>query len=432
MCHIRRRDNLTAALHMVVESVFWFHPLVWWIGARLVEEREHACDEAVLRSLRDGHTYAEAILIVSKRYVEVPLVCVSGISVAGSVLKRRIRAILEDRAGLELSFVRKAVLLTASMTAMALPILIGVLNPTYIRAQDQAAEHLAFEVASVKLNTQMPLFAGAALAEKEAMLRAMALQYLPSGRFLARGIPIPFLIFEAYSVSPGSSRRITLSPELRKTMDPRAEWARYDIEAVAEKEAIPANASQQVRMQKMRLMLQTLLVDRFKLRVSHETKEVPVYALVVGKNGPRLQKSAMDDAQCAAKRDDKLQIARVGGGGDPAACHAFAGGQGPGLRGQAIDMSDLAQAIEVFADRPVVNRTDLNGLYKIDVPGWVPLGQDAIRSPGSEATAEERAFGDPSRPTLSDVLQGLGLRMEATKAQVDMFVVEYFERPGPD
>ncbi len=48
-CHIRRRDNLTSACHMIVEAIFWFHPIVWWIGAKLVEEREQACDEAVLK-----------------------------------------------------------------------------------------------------------------------------------------------------------------------------------------------------------------------------------------------------------------------------------------------------------------------------------------------------------------------------------------------
>jgi len=47
--HVRRRDNLAAAMHLVVEAIFWFHPLVWWLGARLVEERERACDEEVLR-----------------------------------------------------------------------------------------------------------------------------------------------------------------------------------------------------------------------------------------------------------------------------------------------------------------------------------------------------------------------------------------------
>ena len=50
--HVRRRDNLAAAIHMVVEALFWFHPLVWWIGARLVEERERACDEEVVATGR--------------------------------------------------------------------------------------------------------------------------------------------------------------------------------------------------------------------------------------------------------------------------------------------------------------------------------------------------------------------------------------------
>ena len=49
LCHVRHRDNLIAAIHMFVETVFWFHPLVWWIGKRMVEERERACDEEVLR-----------------------------------------------------------------------------------------------------------------------------------------------------------------------------------------------------------------------------------------------------------------------------------------------------------------------------------------------------------------------------------------------
>lgn len=50
VAHIERRDNVTATAHMVVEAIFWFYPLVWWIGKRLMEERERACDEAVLRA----------------------------------------------------------------------------------------------------------------------------------------------------------------------------------------------------------------------------------------------------------------------------------------------------------------------------------------------------------------------------------------------
>src|SRR5580704_13847301 len=95
LCHVRRRDNLTAAIHMAVEAIFWFHPLVWWIGKRLVDERERACDEAVLLASGDPESYAEGILNVCKFYLESPLLCVSGVT--GSNLKNRIRAIMTQR-----------------------------------------------------------------------------------------------------------------------------------------------------------------------------------------------------------------------------------------------------------------------------------------------------------------------------------------------
>jgi len=94
LCHVRRRDNLTAAIHTVVETIFWFHPLVWWIRARLVEEREHACDEVLLGKVGDAKDYAEGILNVCKLYLESPLKCVSG--VMGSNLKKRVHSIILD------------------------------------------------------------------------------------------------------------------------------------------------------------------------------------------------------------------------------------------------------------------------------------------------------------------------------------------------
>ena len=62
LCHWRRQDNFTAALHMLVEGLFWFHPLVWWLETRLIAERERACDEAVLASGHEPELYAESIL----------------------------------------------------------------------------------------------------------------------------------------------------------------------------------------------------------------------------------------------------------------------------------------------------------------------------------------------------------------------------------
>lgn len=61
-CHIRRGDNLTAAIHRCIEALFWFHPLVWWIGANLLRERETACDEAVIEEGHEQRAYAESIL----------------------------------------------------------------------------------------------------------------------------------------------------------------------------------------------------------------------------------------------------------------------------------------------------------------------------------------------------------------------------------
>jgi hypothetical protein len=69
----RRRDNLTGVLHMIVEALFWFHPLTWWLGARLMEERERACDEEVLRLGNQPEDYAEGILNICDLYCQLPL-----------------------------------------------------------------------------------------------------------------------------------------------------------------------------------------------------------------------------------------------------------------------------------------------------------------------------------------------------------------------
>lgn len=90
LCHLRRRDNLAALMHMVVEAVFWFHPLVWWLGARLMDERERACDEEVLRRGSEAEAYAEGILKVCELYLQSPLKCVAGVT--GANLRKRIEA----------------------------------------------------------------------------------------------------------------------------------------------------------------------------------------------------------------------------------------------------------------------------------------------------------------------------------------------------
>ena len=136
MCHVQRRDNLTATIHMVVEAAFWFHPAVWWIKSRLLEERERACDEAVLQSGNEAQLYAESILNVCKFYVESPLACISGVT--GSDLKRRIVRIMTEQVARKLDFSRKLLLCVAGIAAVAVPVVFGLVHITQVRAQSTA------------------------------------------------------------------------------------------------------------------------------------------------------------------------------------------------------------------------------------------------------------------------------------------------------
>ena len=114
MCHVRRRDNIFAAIHMVVEAIFWFNPLVWWIGSRMVEERERACDEEVLQMGCEPGDYVGGILQVCRFYNESPLPCVAGVT--GADVKKRLRGILAGSVVREWNVGKKAALVSGART----------------------------------------------------------------------------------------------------------------------------------------------------------------------------------------------------------------------------------------------------------------------------------------------------------------------------
>ena len=169
LSHVRRRDNLAAAIHMVVETIFWFHPLVWWLGARMVDERERACDEDVLRLGSKPQVYAESVLKVCEFYVESPIVCVAGVT--GSNLKKRMERIMSDRVGKKLNGWRKLFLATAGVASLAVPIVAGLLTaPRQLAAQSAAVPQsleemeakgvkMSFDLVSVKPNNSDGRFA---------------------------------------------------------------------------------------------------------------------------------------------------------------------------------------------------------------------------------------------------------------------------------
>jgi beta-lactamase regulating signal transducer with metallopeptidase domain len=135
-CHVRWRDNLAAALHMLVQNLFWFHPLIWWIGTRLLEERERACDEAVLAEGHRPASYAEGILKVCDHYLASRLSCVAGIS--GANITRRIEDIMDNRPIEKLGAMRKMVITSAACATIAVPIALEVLTSPNALAEESA------------------------------------------------------------------------------------------------------------------------------------------------------------------------------------------------------------------------------------------------------------------------------------------------------
>lgn len=126
LCHVRRRDNLTAVAHMVVQALFWFYPLTWWLGARLVEERERACDEAVIRAGHERETYARGILQTCRHGLQSPLICVAGVS--GANLKKRVEVIMTAPLASPSSHAAKTMFGAAVVAVLSAPVATGVLS----------------------------------------------------------------------------------------------------------------------------------------------------------------------------------------------------------------------------------------------------------------------------------------------------------------
>jgi hypothetical protein len=239
--------------------------MVWWIGARLIEERERACDEEVLRLCGEPRIYAEAILKVCKRYAEASLVCVSGVS--GSNLPKRMEAIMMNRIGSRLNVGTKIVLAVAAMTVLILPVVVGAMSPV---AQVRGESAPRFEVASIKLNTTatIPLS-----ATHLAFLRGAGAGNARDGRFRVVGdlaaMPVSVLIQIAYNLK-----------DLQ--LDGGPSWVRTD------RYEVDARAEGSATFEQMRPMLQALLADRFKLTLRRETRQLPVYDLLPDRGGLKI------------------------------------------------------------------------------------------------------------------------------------------------
>jgi uncharacterized protein (TIGR03435 family) len=401
LSHVRRRDNLAAAMHMVVEAIFWFHPLVWWLGARLLEERECACDEEVLELGGQRQLYAEGILKVCEFCVGCPLACVSGVT--GADLKGRIVRIMTQRIAEKLDFSRKLLLSCAGLVALAVPIVFGLLHATQSRAESQdqktTANGRVYDVASIKPN--------------KSGTNMVRLMLTPDGLSETNGT-LQMLINAAYGVE---NNQISGAPNWVNTES-------YDIEAKMDSSTAEElrKLSEDERRTERQRMLQALLAERFKLTVRRESKELPIYALVVAKDGPNLQE---------AKPGDTYPNGIKGPDGQPGAGMMMMGREG--LTAQGIPIANLVRHLSRVLGRKVVDKTGLTGKYDFTLK-WTPdQSQSAmLRGPeGGQPGTGSAAAPEASEPSIFTALQEqLGLKLDSQKGPVEILIIDHVEKPS--
>ena len=171
-------------------------------------------------------------------------------------------------------------------------------------------------------------------------------------------------------------------------------------------------------------MLQVLLADRFGLVIHRETQELPVYTLVIAKNGPKLQV-----AKPGAAYPNGIKLPP---GTEAAGVWVMRQGVGGSftITAQAIPLASLVPQLSFNAGRPVLDKTGLVGKY--DFTLTYSLDQNQFQSPGSAPNGQPSATPpDPSGPSLFTALQEqLGLKMEAGKGPVEIIVIDHAERPS--
>jgi uncharacterized protein (TIGR03435 family) len=240
-------------------------------------------------------------------------------------------------------------------------------------------------------------------------------QYTPNaGQLRATHIPLLQLLVFAYK------------PDMYQIQSFRTQlpgWARstsFDVEA---------HAAGTPDKDQMRVLVQSLLEDRFALRVHRETREIPIFALVLakpGKLGPKLQPHPADDPTCT-----KSPLPDAIPGAYPVVCGAAGSipaktpGDLAGL-GRNVTTAYLAQAvggIGSLTDRPVLDQTGLTGTYDFSL-------EFAPETAQTGPTADPNLVGSAS---FSEALrEQLGLKLVARKAPVNVLVIDHIEKPTPN
>lgn len=368
LAHVRRRDNLTAAVHMLVESLFWFHPAVWFIGSKLVEERERACDEAVLEKGSERQVYAQSILNVCRHYVETPLPCTSGVT--GADLRHRIEEIMTRRVASRLPWAGKLLLAGAGIGVAVAPLLIGFLRAQTLPPPPQ----YTYEVVSVRPSKPGELNSRIGPG--------------PQGGMRTENTTTMQLLTFAYNCR---EYQLNGGPDWVNT-------ARFDVRFTPDKPEIALGpgvqrAQAEAMFGRQRQRMQAILRDRFGLVLRAEVKELPVYALTIAKGGHKLKTAEAGKGPHLSTSDRQMTA-------------------------NAVYMNMVTPDLAGRLGRPVLNETGLDGPFDFRLE-WTADSDETAQTAGTAGVS-----------IFTALTEQLGLKLQSKKGPVPVFVIEKIEKPS--
>lgn len=422
LAHLRRRDALILALARFAKCVFWFHPLAWYVARRLSNLAELACDAAALERVNDPGQYSRILLefagAVNRSGTRVAL---PGLAMAASSnISRRIDHVFELCNSAPRRLARPAIILAligAPLVCAAATFGIGRQIALPILPAPQApvppAQRMARTPAPSAPAPPKPKFEVASI--RKGCDPRDPLQSSSPGRLTLNCMSVKSLIQRAYDYGDSYDSGV---PQLQMwtPIEGGPSWIDYSSKLQFQIAATAADGASASVMNGP--MLQSLLEDRFRLKIHRETRQVPVFALVVTKGGPKLQTSKSGD--CVPYSPD---VKRKSGEHFCDRVWLSGGLTGTTMSFRGASPTTFARDLSYRLSRPVIDKTGLTGTFNIDLE---------FQPDEDTPTLHSSPISLGGTNIFTAVQEQLGLKLESTKGPGEFLVIDSVEMPAED
>jgi uncharacterized protein (TIGR03435 family) len=393
LAHIRRHDYLVNILQSVAEALLFYHPAVWWVSGHIRAERELCCDDVAVSASGDAYTYARALAQLESYRPAHPGAAVAA---SGGSLPDRIARLLGQtrpsvRSGLGPGVFTVAVLLVAAGYGLFA----------------QTAAQPAFQSVSIR---------------RDASKWSERAQH-PMGMGVNSSLLLLIQFAYATHNAPYAGHTIPLPASQVVGGPPWINTEGWDIVT----KSGPGDPKQDLQK------WQTLLADRFQLRLHRETRELPIYVMTAAAGEFKLPAPPKDlgcvSFPAGAKPHPvpgKVDCGYVSGPGS-----GFSGNASGelGMRGHKVHMADLISELALILDRPISDRTGFTDEFDVDL-NFVPDQSLQGFGVGLGYSPAARPSTDGLPNIFGALEQQLGLKLTAGTGPVEALVIDHAARPA--